>query len=70
MHALGRDQRGLAELFGADGPEIGPWLVSCRESLEKYFLLEDPRRLEPAERETYSNGVRKVSQMRPWDHMP
>jgi putative RecB family exonuclease len=43
----------LAELFGAEGPEIGPWLVSCRESLERYFTLEDPRRLEPAEREMY-----------------
>jgi putative RecB family exonuclease len=43
----------VAELFGADGPEIGSWLVSCRESLERYFTLEDPRRLEPAEREMY-----------------
>ncbi len=43
----------LAELFGQDGPEIGPWLVSCREALERYFTLEDPRRLEPAEREMY-----------------
>jgi putative RecB family exonuclease len=43
----------LAEMFGADGPQIGPWLVSCRESLERYFTLEDPRRLEPAEREMY-----------------
>jgi putative RecB family exonuclease len=43
----------IAELFGADGPEIGPWLVSCREALESYFTLEDPRRLEPAEREMY-----------------
>jgi putative RecB family exonuclease len=42
-----------AELFGGDGPEIGAWLVSCRESLERYFTLEDPRRLEPAEREMY-----------------
>jgi putative RecB family exonuclease len=43
----------IAELFGDEGPEIGPWLVSCRESLERYFTLEDPRRLEPAEREMY-----------------
>jgi putative RecB family exonuclease len=43
----------IAELFGDEGPEIGPWLVSCRESLERYFALEDPRRLEPAEREMY-----------------
>ena len=43
----------VAELFGAEGPELGAWLVSCRESLERYFTLEDPRRLEPAERELY-----------------
>jgi len=43
----------IAEMFGADGPEIGPWLVECRETLERYFTLEDPRRLEPAEREMY-----------------
>ena len=43
----------LADLFGADGPEIGPWLVSCRDALERYFTLEDPSRLEPAEREMY-----------------
>ena len=47
----------VAELFGADGPEIGAWLVSCRESLERYFTLEDPRRLEPAERELYVETV-------------
>src|SRR5215203_982171 len=28
-------------------------LPICREALEKYFELEDPRRLEPAEREMY-----------------
>jgi putative RecB family exonuclease len=43
----------VAELFGAEGPEIGSWLVSCRQSLERYFTLEDPRWLEPAEREMY-----------------
>ncbi len=47
------DDPEVAELFGGDGPEIGAWLVSCRESLERYFALEDPRRLEPAEREMY-----------------
>ena len=51
-HVLAEDP-GIAELFGADGAEIGSWLVSCRESLESYFRLEDPRRLEPAERELY-----------------
>ena len=38
---------------GTGAPEIGAWLASCRTSLEQYFLLEDPTRLEPAERETY-----------------
>jgi len=47
----------LVEAFGEDGPEIGSWLVSCRESLERYFTLEDPRRLEPAEREMYVETV-------------
>ena len=43
----------VAEMFGEEGPEMGAWLASCRESLEKYFSLEDPTRLEPAERELY-----------------
>jgi putative RecB family exonuclease len=43
----------IAEMFGADGPELTSWLASCRETLERYFTLEDPRRLEPAEREMY-----------------
>jgi putative RecB family exonuclease len=43
----------LAELFGAEGAEVGAWLLSCRESLLRYFELEDPRRLEPTEREMY-----------------
>jgi putative RecB family exonuclease len=43
----------IAEMFGPEGPEVGAWLGSCRESLEGYFRLEDPTRLEPAERELY-----------------
>jgi len=43
----------IAEMFGKEGPEIGAWLASCRESLLRYFALEDPTRLEPAERELY-----------------
>jgi putative RecB family exonuclease len=43
----------LADAFGDEGPELSSWLVSCRESLERYFALEDPRRLEPADRELY-----------------
>ncbi|WP_122817567.1 RecB family exonuclease [Nocardioides pantholopis] len=48
---------GLEEMFGAEGPEIAPWLASCRTVLERYFTLEDPRRLEPAERELYVESV-------------
>ena len=40
-------------MFGAEGPEVGAWLASCQESLGRYFALEDPTRLEPAERELY-----------------
>ena len=42
-----------AEMFTGSGPELGAWLQSCRDTLAGYFLLEDPRRLEPAEREVY-----------------
>jgi putative RecB family exonuclease len=36
-----------------DGPDVEPWLESCRTVLARYFDLEDPTRLEPAEREQY-----------------
>jgi len=52
---------GAAEMFVGDsaegGPEITAWLASCRESLRAYFDLEDPRRLEPAERELYVEAL-------------
>lgn len=44
---------GLAEMFGAEGPDLATWLTSCREVLDRWFTLEDPQRLEPAEREVY-----------------
>lgn len=46
---------GLEEMFPADGEgaQVADWLTSCRSVLERYFTLEDPRRLEPAERELY-----------------
>jgi putative RecB family exonuclease len=52
----------IAEMFtGPDeegaGPEIVAWLESCRTVLDKYFELEDPRTLEPAERELYVETV-------------
>jgi len=38
---------------GGAGAEIASWLTSCRSVLDRYFTLEDPTRLEPAERELY-----------------
>jgi putative RecB family exonuclease len=46
-----------AELFTGDGEGIVEWLASCRESVRAYFALEDPRRLEPAERELYVEAL-------------
>ncbi len=50
----------LAQMFGqlgADGEVHGPdlvtWLEQCRTLLGRYFTLEDPQRLEPAEREVH-----------------
>jgi putative RecB family exonuclease len=45
----------LAAMFPDDteGAQVAAWLASCRSVLERYFTLEDPRRLEPAERELY-----------------
>jgi putative RecB family exonuclease len=42
----------LAELFGDDA-ERADWLASANAIVDAYFTLEDPRRLEPAERESY-----------------
>lgn len=39
------------------GAELAAWLDGCREVLDRYFMLEDPRRLEPAEREFYVETV-------------
>jgi putative RecB family exonuclease len=44
----------VAEMFADElGPSVVEWLAECRTSLDRYFALEDPRRLEPAERELY-----------------
>jgi putative RecB family exonuclease len=42
----------LAALF-PDDAERSAWLQSAAATLDAYFTLEDPRRLEPAEREYY-----------------
>jgi putative RecB family exonuclease len=49
----------LAEMFPVDedGAEAAAWLASCRSVLDRYFTLEDPRRLEPAERELYVEAL-------------
>jgi putative RecB family exonuclease len=47
----------LAELFTGEGPDVAEWLASCRVVLDRYFTLEDPRRLEPAERELYVEAL-------------
>src|SRR5689334_3036310 len=50
----------LATLFDdAPGGEAAhaDWLSEAREMVERYFTLEDPRRLEPASRELYVETV-------------
>ncbi len=47
----------LAEMFTGEGPEVTGWLTSCRDVLDRYFSLEDPRLLEPAERELYVEAL-------------
>ena len=43
----------IAEMFGDDTPDLATWLGQCRSLLGRYFTLEDPQRLEPAEREVH-----------------
>jgi putative RecB family exonuclease len=45
----------LAELFGEPGADgrLAEWLESAAQLVERWFSLEDPTRLEPAERELY-----------------
>src|SRR5688500_383901 len=47
----------LAEMFGGEGADVATWLASCRAVLDRYFDLEDPRRLEPADRELYVEAL-------------
>lgn len=47
----------VAAMLGEDGPEVATWFASCRTVLERYFTLEDPQRLEPAERELYVESL-------------
>ncbi len=43
----------LDMLFGDDADGLAAWLQDARSLLDRYFELEDPTRLEPAERELY-----------------
>jgi len=54
LHVLDDDERAV-ELFpeGSDPEAQAAWLASCRAVLAKYFDLEDPGAIEPAERELY-----------------
>jgi putative RecB family exonuclease len=52
-NSLVADDPDLAALFGGDAEDLPAWLAGCRTLLERYFTLEDPARLEPAEREVY-----------------
>jgi len=47
---LRADEPAVRSLFADDG-ELAEWLAGARELLAGYFALEDPTRLEPAERE-------------------
>jgi putative RecB family exonuclease len=43
----------LGTLFDGDAAAVVDWLTSAEALLERWFGLEDPTRLEPAERELY-----------------
>lgn len=56
-HVLAEEPE-VATMFADDGGDgVVQWLASCRESVRRYFQLEDPQRLEPAERESYVETV-------------
>ena len=43
----------LSELFDGDADAMAEWLTGAEELLARWFGMEDPTRLEPAEREVY-----------------
>jgi putative RecB family exonuclease len=47
----------LATLFDGDAESLATWLVGARALISRWFDLEDPTRLEPAERELYVETV-------------
>ncbi|GAB3658957.1 RecB family exonuclease [Actinocorallia lasiicapitis] len=49
---------GLADLFAGEEPAVhAQWLEQAHAMLERYFTLEDPQRLEPADRELFVETV-------------
>jgi putative RecB family exonuclease len=50
---LSESEPELTQMFGPDTTDLATWLDQCRELLAQYFQLEDPTRLEPAEREVH-----------------
>ena len=55
--ALIDDEPEVEQLFVDDPRSREAWWESCHQSLARYFDLEDPRRLEPAERELYVEAL-------------
>src|SRR5664280_1045102 len=47
----------LSGLFEGDPESLTAWLLEARELIARWFDLEDPTRLEPAERELYVETV-------------
>ncbi|GAB2862644.1 RecB family exonuclease [Nocardioides pacificus] len=56
-HRLLEAEPEVASMLEGDGPELASWLAGAHAVLERYFSLEDPQRLEPAERELYIETV-------------
>jgi putative RecB family exonuclease len=52
-HRVRETRPELADLFGDDEAALREWLTSAEALLGRWFALEDPTRLEPAERELY-----------------
>jgi putative RecB family exonuclease len=56
---LGGGADGVATDDSTDGGDTGKdaWFAQARQMLDRYFALEDPRRLEPAQRELYVESL-------------
>ena len=53
---LQEEEPDVAGLFENE-QEVGAWLTTAKALLDGYFTLEDPRRLDPAERESFVEVV-------------